>query len=200
MSRLQLSDHVIQTRQIEEQMTHWNMINKATKFKLSLVNMSQCVIRSLVCRVCTTSSLNCIGPIEVHSIVASFLYQKADSWKWLSHLQPGDGWNTETCWQLPILRQKFRHSSVEKKKGKGGERERKKSIVKNKNYFYGFNESLDGLEFKMLDYVKKRPPMNASQCRPSAVRLQLQRTPIVSSLHPLPGMYNKNSLSEKKSL
>ena len=52
----------------------------------------------------------------------------------------------------------------------------------------------------MLDYVKKRPPMNASQGRPSAVRLQLQKTPIVSSLHPLPAVYNQNSLSEKKSL
>ena len=105
------------------------------------------------------------------------------AWRWLEH---GD------LLTAANLASKVPSLVCLKKKGREErERERKKSIVKNKNYFYGFNESLDGLEFKMLDYVKKRPPMNASQCRPSAVRLQLQRTPIVSSLHPLPGMYNK---------
>ena len=191
---------MIQTRQIEEQMTHWNMINKATKFKLSLVNMSQCVIRSLVCRVCTTSSLNCIGPIEVHRLSPLFCIKKripGNDFLTCSLEMAGTRRLADSC-------QSCVKSSVTRllKKEREGRRERarEKSILKNKNYFYGFNESLDGLEFKMLDYVKKRPPMNASQGRPSAVRLQLQRTPIVSSLHPLPGMYNKNSLSEKKSL
>ena len=33
MGPLQLSDHVVQTG---EQMTHWDMLNKATKFEFSL--------------------------------------------------------------------------------------------------------------------------------------------------------------------
>ena len=42
MSPLRLSDHVVQNSQTGEQMTHWDMINKATKFEFSLFNMSQC--------------------------------------------------------------------------------------------------------------------------------------------------------------
>ena len=36
MGPLQLSDHVVQNQQTGEQMTHWDMFNKATKFELSL--------------------------------------------------------------------------------------------------------------------------------------------------------------------
>ena len=83
---------------------------------------------NFLCLTCPSASLLTSLPSLYHmiaqlqlahwgsSIVAAFLYQKADSWKRLSHLQPGDGWNTETCWQLPILRQKFRYSSVGKKR------------------------------------------------------------------------------------
>ena len=36
MGPLQLSDHVVKDRQTREQMTQWNMLNKATKFEFSL--------------------------------------------------------------------------------------------------------------------------------------------------------------------
>ena len=88
---------------------------------------------------------------------------------------------------------------MEKKTG-GGDTKGRNKLSKNKNYFYGFNDSLDVLEIKMLqiNYVKKRPPLNASHGQPSAARLQLQKTPIASSFHPLLAMHNPNSLSEKK--
>ena len=41
MDPLQLSSHMVQNRQTGEQMTHWDMLNKATtKFEVSLFNMS----------------------------------------------------------------------------------------------------------------------------------------------------------------
>ena len=46
-----------------EQMTLWDMINKATKFEFSLFNMSQCVTCSPVWLFCNTWSLSCQGPI-----------------------------------------------------------------------------------------------------------------------------------------
>ena len=49
MGPLQLSDHLVQNRQTGEQMTHWDMLNKATKFECSLFSMSQCVNSSSVC-------------------------------------------------------------------------------------------------------------------------------------------------------
>ena len=60
---LQLSDHVVQNRQTREQMTHWDVLNKTTKFEFSLFNMAQCVIFSPVWGFCTTWSLSCKGPI-----------------------------------------------------------------------------------------------------------------------------------------
>ena len=33
---LQLSDHVVQNRQTGEQIKHWDMLNKATKFEFSI--------------------------------------------------------------------------------------------------------------------------------------------------------------------
>ena len=36
MGPLQLSDHVVHDRQTGEQMMHWDMLNKATKFEFSL--------------------------------------------------------------------------------------------------------------------------------------------------------------------
>ena len=50
MGPLQLSNRVVQNRQTGEQMTHWDTLNKATKFEFSLFNMSQCVICSPVWR------------------------------------------------------------------------------------------------------------------------------------------------------
>ena len=47
MGILQLSNHVVQNGHTGEQMTHWDMLKKATKFEFSLFNMSQCVICSL---------------------------------------------------------------------------------------------------------------------------------------------------------
>ena len=35
MGPLQLSDHVVQDRRTREQMMHWDMLNKATKFEFS---------------------------------------------------------------------------------------------------------------------------------------------------------------------
>ena len=64
MDPLQLSDHLVQNRQTGEQMTHWDMLNKATtKFEVSLFNMSQWVICSPVWQFCTTWSLSIKGPI-----------------------------------------------------------------------------------------------------------------------------------------
>ena len=63
MGSLQLSDHVVQNRQTSEQMTHWDMLNKTTKFEFSLFNMAQCFICSPVWRFCTTWSLSCKRPI-----------------------------------------------------------------------------------------------------------------------------------------
>ena len=51
---LQLRDHVVQNRHTGEQMTHWDVLNKTTKFEFSLFNMAQCVICSPVWRFCTT--------------------------------------------------------------------------------------------------------------------------------------------------
>ena len=67
MGPLQLSDHTVQNRQTGEQMTHWDMFKKATKFEFSLFNMVQCVICSLVRRFCTTWSLSYKGPIMISS-------------------------------------------------------------------------------------------------------------------------------------
>ena len=50
MGLLQLSNHVVQNRHTGEQMTHWDVLKKATKFEVSLFNMSQCVICSPVWR------------------------------------------------------------------------------------------------------------------------------------------------------
>ena len=48
MDPLQVSDHLVQNRQTGEQMTHCDMLNKATtKFEVSLFNMSQWVIYAL---------------------------------------------------------------------------------------------------------------------------------------------------------
>ena len=55
MGLLQLSN---QSRRTEEQMTHWDMLNKATIFEFSLFNMSQCVICSPVWRFCNKWSLS----------------------------------------------------------------------------------------------------------------------------------------------
>ena len=41
---LQLSNHVVQIRQTGEQMTHRDMLKKASKFEFSFFNVSQCVI------------------------------------------------------------------------------------------------------------------------------------------------------------
>ena len=46
MGHFQLSHHVVQNLQTGEQMMHWDMLNKATKFEVSLFNMSQYVICS----------------------------------------------------------------------------------------------------------------------------------------------------------
>ena len=48
MGPLQLSDHVVQSRQTGEQMTHWEMFNKENSNLVALFNMSQCVICSPV--------------------------------------------------------------------------------------------------------------------------------------------------------
>ena len=50
MGLLQLSNHMVQNRHTGEQMTHWDTLNKATKFEFSLFNISQCVICSTVWR------------------------------------------------------------------------------------------------------------------------------------------------------
>ena len=50
MGPLQLSNHVVQNRHSEEQMTHWDMLKKAAKFEFSLFSMHQCVICSPVWR------------------------------------------------------------------------------------------------------------------------------------------------------
>ena len=48
MGHLQLGNHVVTNRQTGEQMTHWDMLKKATEFEFSLSNMSQCVTCSPV--------------------------------------------------------------------------------------------------------------------------------------------------------
>ena len=48
MGLLQLSNHVVQNRHTGEQMAHWDMLKKATKFEFSLFNVSQCIICSPV--------------------------------------------------------------------------------------------------------------------------------------------------------
>ena len=63
MGLLQLSNHVVQNHQTEEQMTHWDMFNKVTKFEFSLFHMSQCVVCSPVWRFCTTWLLSCKSPL-----------------------------------------------------------------------------------------------------------------------------------------
>ena len=63
MDPLHLSDHVVQNRQTGEQMTHWDILNKATKFEFSFFNMFQCVICSPVWQFCTKGPLGCKGPI-----------------------------------------------------------------------------------------------------------------------------------------
>ena len=47
MGLLQLRNNVVQNRHTGEQVTHWGMLKKATKFEFSLFNMSQCVICSI---------------------------------------------------------------------------------------------------------------------------------------------------------
>ena len=54
MGLLRLNNHVVQNRHTGEQMTHWDMLKKATKFEFSLFNMFQCVIFSPVWRFCAT--------------------------------------------------------------------------------------------------------------------------------------------------
>ena len=68
MAILQLSNHVVQT---EEQMMHWDMLNKATKSEFSL---SQCVTCSPVWRffVPRTWVLSCKRPIGLSSCFCSF--------------------------------------------------------------------------------------------------------------------------------
>ena len=63
MGSLQLSEHVVQSHQTGEQMTHWAMLNKENSNLVVLFNMSQCVICSPVWRFCTSWSLSCKGPI-----------------------------------------------------------------------------------------------------------------------------------------
>ena len=60
---LQLSNHMVQNRQTGEQMSHWDLLNKATKFEFSLFNISQYIICSPVWRFCTTWLLSCKRPI-----------------------------------------------------------------------------------------------------------------------------------------
>ena len=64
MGPLQLSDHVVQTRQTGEQMTHWDMLNKATKFGFSFFNMAQCVICSPVWRFVPRDRSAAKGPLR----------------------------------------------------------------------------------------------------------------------------------------
>ena len=59
-------------RHTGEQMTHWDMLKKATKFEFSFFNMSQCVICSPVWRFCTTWLLSCNRPIGFVSTGARF--------------------------------------------------------------------------------------------------------------------------------
>ena len=54
LGRLQLSDHVILTRQTGEQMTHWEMLNKENSNLVPVFNVSRCVFCSPVWRFCTT--------------------------------------------------------------------------------------------------------------------------------------------------
>ena len=54
MGPLQLSNHVVQNRQIGEHMTHWAILNKDNSNLVALFNMPQCVICSPVWRFCTT--------------------------------------------------------------------------------------------------------------------------------------------------
>ena len=49
MGHLQLSDYAVQDRQTGEQMMHWDILNKATKFEFSLFNMPQRTIYSRLC-------------------------------------------------------------------------------------------------------------------------------------------------------
>ena len=64
MGPLQLSDHVVlKNRRTGEQMTHWDMLNKENSNLVALLNLSQCVFCSPVCRFCITWLLRCKGPI-----------------------------------------------------------------------------------------------------------------------------------------
>ena len=93
MSLLRLSDHEVQTRQTGEQMTHWDMLNKATKFKLSLFNMSQCVIAHLFAEFVPHDRSTTIGPLGFIdcsrlSVSKSGFLETTFSpaaWRWLEH-------------------------------------------------------------------------------------------------------------------
>ena len=61
-------------RHTGEQMTHWDMLKKATKSEFSLFNMSQCVICSPVWRFCTTWFLSCKRPI-LQLVTKTYFYR-----------------------------------------------------------------------------------------------------------------------------
>ena len=70
MGPLQLSDRVVQNRQTGDQMTHWDMLNKATKFEFSLFKMAQCVICSPVWRFVPRDCSATKGPKDVQLCVS----------------------------------------------------------------------------------------------------------------------------------
>ena len=74
---LQLSNEAVQNRQTGEQMSHWDMLKKATKFEFSLFNMFQYVICSPVWRFCSTWLLSCKRPIWQPSAMSSCYHQRA---------------------------------------------------------------------------------------------------------------------------
>ena len=69
MSSLQLNDHVVQNRQTGEQMTHWDIVNKATQFEFSMFNTSQCVICSPVWRFVPRDRSAAKGPLKSTSLI-----------------------------------------------------------------------------------------------------------------------------------
>ena len=65
MGIFQLSNHVVQT---EEQMTHWDMLNKATKSEFSLF---QCVTCSPVWRFFVRDCSAAKGPLDLVAVFAA---------------------------------------------------------------------------------------------------------------------------------
>ena len=67
MGIYQLSNHVVQT---EEQMTQWDMLNKATKSEFSLSQFVTCspVRRFFVPRECSAAK----GPLDLVAVFAAF--------------------------------------------------------------------------------------------------------------------------------